>query len=85
VNNAFTPIGWEDYVYWARADRAIFKPLNRLIVDARRSPTDGPGKPEPLKYQGTATWSRRLTLAHRLVYQVRADEILVLTDRFHYD
>lgn len=29
----FTPHGWEDYVFWQMADRAILKRINRLIEE----------------------------------------------------
>ena len=30
----FTPQGWEDYVHWQSADRAILRRVNRLLDDA---------------------------------------------------
>jgi toxin YoeB len=45
----------------------------------------GKGKPEPLKYDLTGFGSRRIDREHRLVYQVRENEILVYSCRFHYD
>lgn len=57
---------------------------NRLINDALRDPTDGIGKPEPLKYLLTGAWSRRITDEHRLVYLVDRDDLVILQARFHY-
>ena len=81
----FTPQGWDDYTYWQQVDRAIVKRINRLIDDALRGPTDGIGKPEPLKYGIARAWSRRITDEHRLVYQVLADDLVVLQARYHYE
>ena len=80
----FTPHGWNDYKYWLRADRQTLKRINRLIDDALTDPTDGIGKPEPLKHLLTGTWSRRITEEHRLVYLVDADDLVILQARFHY-
>ncbi|MBN1996792.1 Txe/YoeB family addiction module toxin [candidate division KSB1 bacterium] len=42
------------------------------------------GKPEPLKYLASGTWSRRLTEEHRIVYFVQKDRIDFLQARYHY-
>ena len=49
-----------------------------------RDPSTGIGKPEPLKYLSTGTWSRRLTQEHRIVYLVRDDRIDFLQARYYY-
>ncbi len=80
----FTPNGWDDYKYWLQADRQILKRINRLIDDALRDPTQGIGKPEPLKHMLAGAWSRRITEEHRLVYLVDDDDLVVMQARFHY-
>ncbi len=80
----FTPNGWDDYRYWLQADRQILKRINRLIDDALRDPTDGIGKPEPLRHMFTGAWSRRITDEHRLVYLVEDEDLVILQARFHY-
>lgn len=80
----FTAHGWDDYKYWLQADRQVLKRINRLIDDALRTPTEGIGKPEPLRHMFTGTWSRRITDEHRLVYLVEDDDLVVLQARFHY-
>ncbi|HTC91488.1 MAG TPA: Txe/YoeB family addiction module toxin [Bryobacteraceae bacterium] len=44
----------------------------------------GIGKPEPLKYQLTGVWSRRITQEHRLVYKVTGKRVDFLQARYHY-
>lgn len=80
----FTPHGWEDYVSWETADRAILKRINRLIEDISRDPFVGIGKPEPLRHALAGAWSRRIDEEHRLVYLVDADDIVILQARYHY-
>jgi hypothetical protein len=46
---AFTESGWADYLWFQEYDRRLLKRINSLIKDARRSPFEGIGKPEPLK------------------------------------
>ena len=81
---AFTPHGWDDYLHWQTADRAMLKRLNRLIEDVIRDPFSGIGKPEPLKHALSGAWSRRIDDEHRLVCVVDKDDIVILQARFHY-
>ncbi len=80
----FTPHGWDDYQHWLQTDRQILKRINRLLDDALRDPTDGIGKPEPLRHLLAGAWSRRITDEHRLVYLVDDDDLVVMQARFHY-
>ncbi len=80
----FTPHGWEDYSYWAGADKATLKRINRLIDDMLRDPFAGIGKPEQLRHALAGAWSRRIDEEHRLVYLVDGDDIVILQARYHY-
>ncbi|WIY83085.1 Txe/YoeB family addiction module toxin [Propionimicrobium sp. PCR01-08-3] len=80
-----TANGWNDYCHWQETDRATLKRVNKLIDAAMRTPKDGIGKPEALKYQLGEVWSRRITEEHRLVYRIGDAEIIILQARFHYD
>ena len=80
----FAEKGWEDYLYWQRTDKKILKRINTLIKDIKRNPDGGIGDPEPLKYNWSGFWSRRITKEHRLIYEVEKDSILIAQCRFHY-
>jgi toxin YoeB len=82
---SFTENGWEDYLYWQQVDKKMVKKINSLIKDIKRTPFAGIGKPEGLKHDLAGFWSRRMDLEHRLVYEVKANEITVISCRFHYD
>ncbi|MEM0570951.1 Txe/YoeB family addiction module toxin [Salmonella enterica subsp. salamae] len=75
---------WEDYLYWQETDKRIVKKINELIKDIRRTPFEGKGKPEPLKYNLSGFWSRRITEEHRLVYALTDDALLIAACRYHY-
>lgn len=75
---------WQDYLWWQTQDRKVLKRINALIADVARAGNVGIGKPEPLKYELSGYWSRRITDEHRLVYQVTADEIRIAACRYHY-
>jgi toxin YoeB len=81
----FVDESWEDYQYWLNTDKKILARINDLLKDISRNPFKGIGKPEPLKHKYKGYWSRRITDEHRLIYQVKGDEILILKCRFHYD
>jgi toxin YoeB len=75
---------WEDYLYWQTTDKSVLKKINALIKEIKHSPFEGSGKPEPLKYNLSGWWSRRINLEHRLVYKVESDAIVILQCRYHY-
>ena len=81
----FTRNSWGDYISWQSEDKKILRKINELIKDIQRTPFEGKGKPEPLKYDLAGFWSRRIDREHRLVYQVDKNEILIYSCRFHYD
>jgi len=84
VRLVFTPLGWEDYLYWQTNDKPTLKRLNRLLEDTVRNPFEGIGKPELLRHVLAGCWSRRIDEEHRLVYLVDGDDVVVLQARFHY-
>jgi len=80
----FSDNAWEDYLYWQKQDKKILKRINELIKEIQRDPFKGKGDPEPLKYNWSGFWSRRINREHRLVYAVGNDEILIAQCRYHY-
>jgi toxin YoeB len=81
----FSKNAWEDYTSWLTEDKSILKKINELIKEIQRTPYEGKGKPEPLKYDLAGLWSRRNDREHRLVYQVKENEILIYGCKYHYD
>jgi toxin YoeB len=80
----FEASAWEDYLYWQKTDKAVLKRLNALIIESLRTPFEGTGKPEALKFDFTGYWSRRIDREHRLVYKVTDKEIIIVQCRLHY-
>ena len=81
---SWTEASWNDYLYWQTQDKKTLKRINRLIIDTKRTPFTGIGKPEPLKENLVGFWSRRIDDAHRLVYAVDTDSITIIACRYHY-
>ena len=81
----FSKNGWEDYISWQSEDRKVLKKINNLIKEVQRTPYEGIGKPEPLKFDLAGLWSRRIDREHRLVYSIDGNDLLIYSCRFHYD
>jgi toxin YoeB len=48
------------------------------------SPYTGIGKPEPLKYELSGKWSRRIDRKNRFVYAVENDTLYIFSLKGHY-
>jgi len=84
MNVTLTPTALDDLRYWLKTDKRQAERILALVEEIRRTPFEGAGKPEPLRFQLAGCWSRRIDREHRLVYQVEETEIVVLACRFHY-
>lgn len=84
MNVTLTPTALDDLRYWLKTDKRLAERVLALLEEIRRTPFEGTGKPEPLRFQLAGCWSRRIDREHRLVYQVEETEIIVLACRFHY-
>ena len=85
----FTDNGWDDYLYWCTHDTMTHGRVNELIENARRTPFQGLGKPEPLKAGLAGFRSRRVTGEHRLVHTVEGkpgvdQRLIIVACRYHY-
>lgn len=80
----FVPKAFKEYQQWIERDRRIALRIGDLIKDILRSPFEGIGKPEALKYQFTGYWSRRINPEHRLIYKVTDDSIVIISCNSHY-
>ena len=85
-NIKWTEEGWQDYLFWQETDRKKCKKINQLIKSILRSPFEGEGKPEPLLYERSGTWSRRIDIEHRLIYQYdeQSETLTISQCRYHY-
>lgn len=80
----FTPKGLEDYRYWKDHDSGKTARIKKLLEAINNAPFSGIGKPEPLLFDLSGYWSRRIDREHRLIYKVSEDSILVISCRYHY-
>ncbi|WP_306211946.1 Txe/YoeB family addiction module toxin [Actinoplanes sp. RD1] len=82
----FSPHAWDDFVGWLGRDPKMARRIGKLVADVRRDPFGiGIGKPEKLSGTLSGWSSRRIDHEHRLVYQVRGDELWIAACFGHYD
>ena len=90
MNFEFTEHGLEYFQFWIETDSSIAEKIKDLLNEIKKTPFQGTGKPEPLRYDLKSYWSRRITGEHRLVYKVEGkkgvdQKCYIIQCRFHYD
>lgn len=81
----FAPSAMDDLNTWKQYHPQIFNRIIQLIKDIQVRPFKGIGKPEPLRHQYQKLWSRRINKNHRLIYEVKDTEIVIISCRGHYE
>jgi toxin YoeB len=80
----WTEFGLEDLEWWQKHDSKMLKRIILLCLETCKHPTQGLGKPEPLKFNYQGYWSRRIDEKHRLVYAFDETSVTVIQCRHHY-
>lgn len=81
----YTKKAKEDIAFWKNSgNKKIMAKISDLINTISQTPFEGIGKPEPLKYNLTGCWSRRINHEHRLIYEVINDSVLIHSLKGHY-
>ncbi len=81
----FLPKADEDLDFWIKSGKtSVLKKIAQLTEAIIKSPYNGIGKPEALKYQLSGKWSRRITDEHRYIYQIEDNILKVYSLRGHY-
>ncbi len=70
---------------WQKKDKKIFNKLTKLLKEIQRTPYEGSGQPEQLKYELKGLWSRRITQEHRLIYEISNEVIIIYSCKGHYE
>jgi toxin YoeB len=81
----FLPKAIEHLEYWKKSgDKGVQKKIQSLIEDIQKTPFEGIGKPEALKYELSGSWSRRINNEHRIVYEIVNNVLEIQSLRYHY-
>lgn len=80
----------KDLEFWSKSgNKIILKKISELLRAIQENPFEGIGKPEPLKYNLSGVWSRRINQEHRLIYEIVDEntiEILnIISLKGHYE
>lgn len=71
-------------MYWHnQKNEQVIKKINQLIHAIETTPDTGKGKPEPLEFEFTDMWSRRITYSDRLVYAIHDHTMIIYACRYH--
>lgn len=71
----FTEPADEDVALWKKSgQKIIMNRISKLLKDIQEHPQTGIGKPEPLKYDLSGKYSRRINDEHRIVYSIDEEE-----------
>ena len=83
----FAPQALDDLSKLKKSEPAAFKKAGKLLGELREHPKTGTGKPEPLTGDRIGQWSRRISLKHRLIYEIEDTvvKVDVLSAYGHYD
>ena len=79
------PKAQEHLRYWQKTNnKTILKRIATLIQAIVHDPFIGIGKPEPLKYELTGKWARRLDKGNRIIYALMDGNLYIYSLKGHY-
>ena len=85
-NFVFQQDAFDQFFDWSIINKSIYKKIYELLIDIKRNPYEGKGKPEPLRHNLAGFWSRRIDREHRLVYRITSENnIEIISCKGHYD
>ena len=71
--------------FFTKHQQKMMKNTHDLSKDIQRNGVDkGKGQPEPLKYELSGYWSRRIDIANRLVYKIEDNILYIVQCGTHY-
>lgn len=81
----YTTHAREDYEYCKKHDTKMLHRIHKLLEAIQNDPFKGKGKPEPLRFNRSGYWSRRIDRNHRLIYKIVNQTLYIAQCRYHYD
>jgi len=76
----------QDILFWKQNNQKYYTKVLDLIENIKFTPYSGLGKPEPLRYELSGYWSRRINNEHRLVYKLlkSSSTLVIHSCKGHY-
>lgn len=79
------PEAQKDLQYWRKLnDKVIQNRISKLLENIAETPFEGLGSPEPLKFQLSGKWLRRINKEHRIIYDLFENRVRIFSLRHHY-
>ena len=79
------PEAEKDLNFWRKTgNKKVLEKISKLVESTLKTPFEGLGKPEPLKYLFSGMWSRRINREHRFIYEIKDDIIVIHSLKGHY-
>ena len=76
---------WDKYELLRTKNKRQHTKLKKIIKEMLRGdPTQGIGKPEPLKHELAGLWSRHMDKGNRLIYSFDDDTLCLIAIGGHY-
>ncbi|MFB9077244.1 Txe/YoeB family addiction module toxin [Flavobacterium procerum] len=72
--------------HYKSGDKKSIKNIEKILLELTETPFEGSGNPEPLKYELSGFWSRRINQKDRMIYYLEDDTvtIFVVSAMGHY-
>ncbi|MCR4031020.1 MULTISPECIES: Txe/YoeB family addiction module toxin [Flavobacterium] len=72
--------------HYKSGDKKSIKNIEKILLELSETPFEGIGNPEPLKYELTGFWSRRINQKDRMIYYLEDSTvtIFVVSAKGHY-
>ena len=73
--------------HFKSGDKASIKRIEKILVELTETPYSGIGNPEPLRYELSGFWSRKVNQKDRMIYKVDEDivTVFVISAMGHYN
>ena len=65
-------------LHYKSGNKSDIRKIEQIFLELSNTPYEGTGNPEPLKYQMSGYWSRRINRKDRIIYKVYEDKVIVL-------
>jgi toxin YoeB len=65
-------------VHYRSGNKSVIRKIEQIFLELSRTPYEGTGNPEALKYELAGYWSRRINKKDRIIYRVYEDRVIVL-------
>ncbi len=65
-------------LHYKSGNKSDIRKIEQIFLELSNTPYEGIGNPEPLKYQMSGYWSRRINRNDRIIYKVYEDKVIVL-------